>query len=254
MQQMREAEGGLAGRARQHHAACAEEGVLREKIIDQERQHEQRPQQRLIIAGTPCEGRIAADTRIGVVDRGDALAVRRAVAQPALADVGGFDNQVRGHREIAEQPFAFGKVGMARGDHVTESPHWNVAVAIRCGKQTPVFELIAQHRIGDVVGGEGEAVDFQQQAIDGQIVGGRKRYINEAALLEVVAGDDELSGCHVLAFGGLRARDVLTAGTLALIDVAFTTRTLFETTFGAGCFVASFFEPAMTPSRFFITL
>jgi hypothetical protein len=52
----------------------------------------------------------------------------------------------------------------------------------------------------------------------------------------------------------LRVRDVLAAGIFAFIDVGFATRALFETAFGTGGFAASFFDPAMTPSRFFITL
>ena len=142
--------------------------VFGEEVVDQERQHEQRPQQRLIVALLARERRIAADARIGVVDRRHALPVRGAVAQAALADVGGFDHEMRRHREIAEQGFACGDAGMLRGDHFAKSPHRNVAEILRRRKQLPVFQLIAEHGVGDVVGGEGEARDLDQQRVIGQ--------------------------------------------------------------------------------------
>ena len=81
MQQMRQPERGLAGGAGEHHAARAEEFVLGKIIVDQERQHEQRPQQRLVIALSAGESGIAADARIGVVDRRNALTMRGGIAQ-----------------------------------------------------------------------------------------------------------------------------------------------------------------------------
>ena len=171
MQQMRETERGLAGGAGEHHAARAVEFILGQKIVDQKRQHEQRPQQRLIIALAAGESRIAADARIGVVDRRHALAMRGGVAQAALADVGGFDHQMRRHRKIAEQAFAFGDARMARGDHVAKSPHRNVAETFGRRKQLPVFQLVAEHGVGDVVGGEREAIDLDQQRVVGQCGG-----------------------------------------------------------------------------------
>ena len=112
MQQMRKAERGLARRTGEHHAGRAEKLIFREEVVDQERQHEQRPQQRLVVALPPGESSIAADAGIGVVDGGCDLAMRRGIAQAPLADVGGLDDQMRRHREITEQPFAFGDVRM----------------------------------------------------------------------------------------------------------------------------------------------
>ena len=38
--------------------------------------------------------------------------MRRGIAQAAIADIGGLDDEMRRHREIAEQPLAFGDVRM----------------------------------------------------------------------------------------------------------------------------------------------
>jgi hypothetical protein len=102
----------------------------------------------------------------------------------------GCDDQMRGHRKIAEQPLTLGNAGMPRGDHVAKSPDRNDAEAVRRRKQVPVFQLIAEHRVGDVVGGEREAVDFHQQRAVRQGFGQLR--FDEAALREVVAGNDEL--------------------------------------------------------------
>ncbi|MBA7666959.1 hypothetical protein ES703_75044 [subsurface metagenome] len=131
MQEMRKPERGLARRRRQQHAFCAEEAVLGEEIVDQERQHEQRLKQGPVIAGATLELRIAADARVGIVHRRHALAVYGAVAQAALADIGGFDHEMRCHREIAEQDFAGGDAGMLRGDHLAKAPDRNDAKAVR---------------------------------------------------------------------------------------------------------------------------
>ena len=79
--------------------ARAVEIMFAEEIVDQERQHEQRPQQRLVIARPAGKGGIAADPRIGVVDRRHALPMGGGVAQAAFADVAGLDHQMRRHRE-----------------------------------------------------------------------------------------------------------------------------------------------------------
>jgi len=77
MHEMRQAERGLAGRGGQDHAARAKEAIFGQIVVDQKRQHEQWPQQRLMIALAACERRIATDARIGVIDRRDALPVDR---------------------------------------------------------------------------------------------------------------------------------------------------------------------------------
>jgi len=53
--EVRQPERGLARGRGQHHALGAEKIVLAKVIVDQERQHEQRPQRRLMVALLPCE-------------------------------------------------------------------------------------------------------------------------------------------------------------------------------------------------------
>ncbi len=61
MQEMCETKRGLAGGRGQDHALRVVESVLRQIIIDQKGQHEQRPQQRLLVALPAGKGRVAAD-------------------------------------------------------------------------------------------------------------------------------------------------------------------------------------------------
>src|SRR5260221_2605125 len=139
MQEMGKTERGLAGGAGEYDAPRAIKLVLAQIIVDQKRQHEQRTQQRLIVALAAGKRGIAADARVGIVDWRYVLAMRGGVAQAALADVRRLDHQMRRHRKIAKQAFAFGNARMTRGDHLAKSPHWNIAEIFRRRKQLPVF-------------------------------------------------------------------------------------------------------------------
>ena len=92
---------------------------------------------------------------------------------------------------------------MFRGDHLAKSPHRNIAETCRRRKQLPVLQLIAEHGVGDVVGGKGEAGDLHQQRFIGQRSGVRQLRVDDFALLQIVAGDDEVGGLdcsHPLRF------------------------------------------------------
>ncbi len=238
MQKMREAERGLAGGAGEHHAARTVKLILRQEIVDQKRQHEQRTQQRLVIALATGKGGIPADTRIGIVDRGYALTMRGGVAQAALADVGRLDHKMRRHRKIAEQAFALGNARMTRSHHLAKSPHRNVAEIFGRRKQLPVFQLVAENGVGDVVGGESEAVDLDQQRLIGQGGGVRQFTLDEFALLQILACNDEVGGFHVFDPG------FFPAAIFAFGDDRFATGGLLKTAFAFG-------SPPITPSRFF---
>ena len=170
--------------------------LLGQEVVDQERQHEQRPEQSLVVALPAGEGRIAADARVSIVDRCDALAMRGRVAQAALADIGGFDAKMRRHREVAEQALTLGDRRIAGRDHVAEAPDRNDAEAVWRGKQLPVFQLLAEQRVSDVVGGEGEAVDLHQQRIARQRVTVRTFRADCPASLQILACDDEVVRLH----------------------------------------------------------
>jgi len=182
------------------------------------------------------EGGVAADPRIGVVDRRHALAMGVVVAQAAFADVAGLDHQMRRHRKIAEQAFALGDARMARGDDVAESPHRDVAETFGRRKQLPVFQLVAEHRIGDIVGGEREAIDLDQQGVVRQLAGVGQFPLDESALLQIVACNGEIGGFHFFDPG------IFAAAIFAFADDRFATGSLFKTVFAFGSL-------AITPSR-----
>ncbi len=56
--------------------------------------------------------------------------------------------------------------------------------------------MIAEYGVSDVVGGEGEARDFHQQGFLRQCGHVRQARVDHLALLQVVAGDDEVGGLH----------------------------------------------------------
>ena len=165
--------------------------------------------------------------------------MRRRVAQGAPADVGRFDHEMGGHREIAEQALARFDVRMLGDEHLAKAPHRDVAEAGGRRKQLPVFQLIAENRIGDVVGGEGEAIDPQQQRFGRQRIGIGQMQLDGPALLQIVARDDEVGGGHGFGPG------FCPAASFAFVDDGFATPTLFETLFACGAV-------PITPSRFFI--
>ena len=148
----------------------------------------------------------------------------------------GCDDQMRGHRKIAEQPLTLGNAGMPRGDHIAESPDRNDAEAVGRRKQLPVFQLVAEHGIGDVVGGERKAIDPDQQRAVGQLGRIGQPRLDQLALLQIVACDDEIGGVHFL-----RSR-LFAAVIIAFADVCFATGNLFKTAF-------VFSGAPITPSR-----
>jgi hypothetical protein len=91
--------------------------------------------------------------------------MRGAIAQATLANINRLDRQMRRHREVAEQALAFLDLRMLRGNDIAKAPDRDIAKAVGSRKQLPVFHGIAEHGVSDVVGGEGEAIDFHQEAI-----------------------------------------------------------------------------------------
>ena len=144
-----------------------------------------------------------------------------------------------GHRKIAEQPLADRDGGVLRGDYLAKPPHRNVAEFFRRRKQLPVFQIIAGHRVGNIVGGKREAVDLDQQRVIWQGAGIRQLRLNEFAALQIVAGDNEVGRFHVFDPGGFAA------GIFAVADDRFATASLFKTAFALG-------STPMTPSRRFV--
>ena len=99
---------------------------------------------------------------------------------------------MRRHREIAEQALAFGHGGIFGDDHVAKAPHGDVAEIGWRREQPPVTQLLAEYRVGDVVGGESKAIDFHQQRVIGQRARIGQVRLDQFALLEIISGDDEV--------------------------------------------------------------
>ena len=97
---------------------------------------------------------------------------------------------------------------MLRGDHLAKSPHRNVAETFGRRKQLPVFQLIAEYGVGDVVGGEGEARDLHQQRVIRQRGRVGQLRFDHLALLQIVAGDDEVGGLHCFDPGCFACSDL----------------------------------------------
>ena len=82
---------------------------------------------------------------------------------------------------------------MAGGDHLAESPHWNVAEIFGRRKQLPVIQLIAENGVSDVVGCQCEAIDFDQQRVIGQGGGVRQlRSVISAGLGSWISSSTEV--------------------------------------------------------------
>jgi hypothetical protein len=123
--------------------------------------------------------------------------MRRHIAQASLADVAGLDRKMRRHREIAKQAFTLRDARMLGGDHVAKAPHRDVAKTFGRRKQLPIFQLVAERGVGDVVGGESEAIDLHQQRVGGQRVRIGQQRLDQLALLKIISGDDEIGCLHV---------------------------------------------------------
>jgi hypothetical protein len=98
------------------------------------------------------------------------------------------------------------------------------------GKQLPVFQFVAKHGVSDVVGGEGEAIDLDQQRIVGQLSGVGDRGLDEFAVMKVIARDDEVGGVHGSISGASGWRKI-PAAIFACSNECFATAALFKTSF-----------------------
>src|SRR5258708_35809657 len=114
---------------------------------------------------------------------------------------------------------------MLRSDSLAKYPLRNVAEIFWRRKQMTVFQLIALHRVSDVVRGEGEAVDFYQQRLIGQGGVVRQLRLDDLALLQIVACNDEVGGGHGFGPG------IFPAVIFAFDDDRFATTILFKTSF-----------------------
>ena len=88
--------------------------------------------------------------------------MRGAIDEAARVGPRGRDHQMAGHREISPDAFAHGDIGGPRLRHVRKPPHRHAPVRRGRGEEFPVAELLANGRVGHVVGGERKARQPQQ--------------------------------------------------------------------------------------------
>ena len=166
---LREADRGL-GRGREDDDGVGSVVVgVGEEGVGEEAGEEQAPQQRVAVLGVSelvarragRVHRVVGGLHVAAVDGSVRLAVVAVVAESVG---GGADGEVdeAGHREPAVVPTAGGDVGMGGLDDVGPAHGRHPAPCRVAGREeVPVAEHVAEHRVGDVVGRHGEAVDPQ---------------------------------------------------------------------------------------------
>jgi len=118
----------------------------------------------------------------------------RSIPETALSHVSGLERRMRGHGEVAKEPFADGDPGMPRGDNIPESPRRDYAETIGSRKQIPVVEFLAENRVENIVGGQRNAIDFDQDRAVGEIDRVSARSIDDLAVIELRFADSEAPG------------------------------------------------------------
>ena len=159
--------GGLVGHAERRLGRCtgddhvvgAEVAVVGQEVVDQERGEEQGVEHHLAVLadGAGCHPRVREG--VAVVGAGHGGAVGRAVHDAAVVDPAHRDHQLLRHGQEAVDPGPRGDVVVARLHHLCEPPHRHPPPRVLCGEEVPVLEHVADHGVGDVVGGEGERLD-----------------------------------------------------------------------------------------------
>jgi len=90
-----------------------------------------------------------------IVDDRQPLPVRGAIDKAAILHIGGRDQQMTGHRQIAIDPLADRNIGIFRCHNPGKAPDRHNAPLIITGwKEIPVAKAVADHRIGDIIGGQ----------------------------------------------------------------------------------------------------
>ncbi|MNV63392.1 hypothetical protein D3C71_1559830 [compost metagenome] len=157
-------EGGAVGRfarcAGQQHALGAKELLVGQKIVDEPRGDEQRPQQCLHVLVVGAVQPVGAGAQIVVVHSVQARAVGCPVAEALGCGALGRQHGVAGHGPVAIQPLAHGDGRVGGLQHRAKPPHGHDAPAGFIGREElPVVQHVAQGGIGDVVGGQRKLLD-----------------------------------------------------------------------------------------------
>jgi hypothetical protein len=126
---------------------------------------------------------------VAVADRRQFGAVRARVDETIGAGVVGLQHRMGGQRPIAVHALAHGNTLARRPLDRRKPPHRHDAPTVSGGEEAPVLHRVAEHRTGDVIGGEGEPVDAcaHLPGFDRR-VGVERRKLR---LRQVVAADEE---------------------------------------------------------------
>ena len=165
---------GFGRRIRQHH-------------IKHERRGIKRPEQRLHGFRAKC----GAGRNIIVVNRGQFVAVCRAIGEAARRNFDRGDDNMARHRPIAVKPRACGNAFDMRFDHASEAPHRHDAKAFGRREEPPIGHVDAMRRIGHVVGRQRKAFDMEQHLAGA----GGKIVCRCVDIAECVAPDVEFGCC-----------------------------------------------------------
>ena len=166
-------EGGLARRAGQQHAPGSEEPVFLQKIVDEKRGDEQRPQHRLLtfLRGVVAWVCIAEDEL--VVHGSQAFAMSCRIGEPVRAHTRGLHHEVRAHRQVTVDAPAHRDTVCSRLGHGGKAPNRDAAPGgVLGGKKLPVLHRLTKGGIGDVVGSQGEVSHLQARLAVGERSGG----------------------------------------------------------------------------------
>ena len=145
---------GLARRARDQHRRRAEEGVVGEEVVDQERGDEQRPQQRRRPSCSGRYSRIAAAAQVaGCRPRQARAGAARRRRSPRATMRAGRSTTCVGHRPVAVEALARRR-RRRRSDSITVAkPHTGMQPQSRLAgrEELPVVHRLAEGAVGDVV-------------------------------------------------------------------------------------------------------
>ena len=148
-------------RSRQHHAAAPKKALsARKSSIRNEVVNSGRSSACTASCSAAIE-RVAAAAQVLVVDRVQLAPVRRAVEEAAALDATGCSTTLVGHRPVAVEALADrdARRSATRSRSRSPRPECSPGRGIAGRKEAPVAHRLAEGAVGDVVGGQREAVD-----------------------------------------------------------------------------------------------
>ena len=189
------------GRRREHDDLIGSEigggapSAIGEELLGEDAGEEQPTHQRvavLTVVGAVVHG-IRFGVDVGAIHGSVGLTVVTVVAE-SIGGCGRGDHDAGRHREPAVEAAPDGDVVVVRLGHFSPA-HGRHATPRQLGREElPVGQHVAEHRIRDVVGGDGESVDAQSDLTVSQALGST---VDQARRADLLALDLENGGCRV---------------------------------------------------------